>query len=258
MLNENVQKIFQSSCLICNKDIFSNLTLENCNICGSLINKYIELHNPIQNIKPKCLIITKSLGSLHPGDYSNSDILHTGISNSKGKVYNFWFNYNIDKKSHHLWKNVINIELDLTDDTDKIFDDILEDDFVFQKKNYPKYQQFENNCYDYICRFFNRMKYRGREWDKYSLALCFIEPKILILDKFSSIYKKLFSQLYSNSSQLVIYEDLNTFDVTCSVCDSCNEIIRVNKRNRCNVCNDYDMCDTCYSEKGHEHKMEKI
>ncbi len=57
----------------------------------------VKVTNPIEKkIIPKSLIVTESSGFLNAGVYSESDILHIGISDSKGNIYNFWDSYKID------------------------------------------------------------------------------------------------------------------------------------------------------------------
>lgn len=264
--NSNFSKIYKITCLECNKNMFSDWKNETCTNCNKVLtSEPVEIINPIEKIKPFSIIITKSFGELDPLSYSNNDILHVGISNSKGKVYNFWNNYNIEDESRKIWKRVLNIELDqlpeeLKKNPEK-FNDILYENFLDQKKKFSNYNQFNNNCYDYVCRFLNKIKYGQITWTKESLAISIIEPKILFFDKFCSLYKQINSSIGSNDKvgeKITIEEDTTKAEYTYSVCDICNEMIIMGQRNRCQICPDYDLCDNCMTKQGHEHKMGKI
>lgn len=81
--------------------------------------------NPIGNPTPKNLIITKSFGKLDPENYSENDILHIGISDSKGNIYSFWNNFIIDDKNNPFWRNnSLSVDLKLTI-SDEIWDNCI-------------------------------------------------------------------------------------------------------------------------------------
>lgn len=257
--NEEI-KIYKKECGNCNKNIFCfNDKITNCPGCGciEMLKNFEVLENPIEKVKSKCLIITESFGTLALSSYSNSSLLHIGISNSKKEIYNFWDNYKIeeiDSSNNFIWKSVMNIPLgNLSQnlDDDEMFDSILISDLFKQQDIFPKYDQFNNNCYAYICRFLNSINYSNTYWTKENLALNLLEPKLIQLDKFCLIYKKLKS---INDEYLV--EPI--FEFTCSICDECNERILKGQRNKCKVCSDFDICDKCLQKYSHQHQTFKI
>lgn len=250
---DNDTTIYKIICQKCNKILFSRFLNYTCINCDQTIDNDITLiESIISKVLPRCLVITESFGELDPLTYSNTDLLHIGISNSKGVVYNFWNEYKKDKDDVKMWKKVINITLDHLTLNDVEFDKCLDEDIKIQKKKYPKYEQLGNNCYSYICRFLNSIKYANIEWTKEKLAITIIENKIMFFDKYCSIFKKLY---YDNS---IVVEDVGSSNYTYSCCDGCNEMIIEGQRNRCMTCHDFDLCDNCFNQVGHEHTMAKV
>jgi hypothetical protein len=222
-----------------------------------VLEKFEVLENPVEKVKSKSLVVTESFGVLAPSSYSNNSLLHIGISNSKNEIYNFWNNYKIEEAAsdkNYIWKNVLNIPLDDLCETfkeDEIFDSVILSDLFEQQEKFPKYDQFDNNCYAYICRFLNTINYSNIKWTKESLAVHVLEPKIMQLDKFCLIYNKL-----KNLNGQCLVETINEF--TCSICDECSERILKGERNRCKICPDYDICDKCFTLNSHPHETFKI
>lgn len=102
-------------------------------------------------------------------------LLHCGISNSKGEVYNF------DERGccKEMWDLdclAIKIEDKSTEDKDN-FDQMLENfhkEEVKRSKKH-KYTSLDNNCYSYVVRFLNCIKFQGRsDHTKESLIKQFI------------------------------------------------------------------------------------
>jgi hypothetical protein len=256
------EKIFKVKCETCNNNIFSYFLNKYCLNCQIIVDgESIEIKNPIEEVRPKSIIITKSFGELNAKSYDSSNILHMGISNSKCKVYNFWFNYKIEEPDKGIWKNVININLDSLPEplqVDDIFDMVLDDNITEQKANNLHYDQFNNNCYSYICRFLNSINYNSTEWTKENFAVAVIEPKIMLLENYCSLVKKLEeSKIDELIGERIIIEKSN-IQYTISCCDGCSKRIIIGERNRCLTCKDFDLCDDCFNTKGHEHKMSKM
>jgi hypothetical protein len=252
--------IYKNTCTKCNKNMFSDCIISNCSNCKeNLQTESTIVPNPIENVKPRCLIVTRSFGKLTPSTYSATALLHVGISNSFLQVYNFWHSYKIDTPDSGIWESVLNIELEshllneFVEDTK--FDNALKESFNSQSKTYNKYDDITNNCFDFACRFLNFIKYANLNWTKESLAANLIESKILFCEKYSNIYKMI-SQLPSNKPK-VSEEEVNQGQLSYSRCDGCGEMLYTGGRNRCTVCDDYDLCDKCFNTFGHEHKMFK-
>jgi len=247
------QTIYKTTCPSCLKNTFALDYIPACSNCLKLVSKTsIPLENPIDCfIKPKCLIITKSFNILDPGTYKTNDILHIGLSNSKGIVYNFWGSYKKeDQQKNKIWRKVVNVTLDsIVHLNDKEFDTLLDEDLKNQRINYPYYDQMENNCYSYVVRFFNMINYALTQWNKEALALNLLVPKLDVLNKYCYLYQKLVRE-----EKGVICEEVNTGKIMYSVCDKCEETL-VGMRKRCVVCQDFDLCLKCFVTYGHEHEM---
>jgi hypothetical protein len=248
----NELQIFKNTCSICDKNTFTfEGTISTCLNCNAEIIEKIKIDNPVEKVKPISLVITESFGELSPNTYSPNDILHIGISNSKGIIYNFWNSYDKSDSSKGIWKHVVNISIDDLKMSAEDFDTVLEQDLRNQMKHYPKYHQIDNNCYNYICRLFNSIKYAGITWSKENLAITIIEPKIIHLERYCQIYKKLLKDD-------VLIEDSAPVQYTYSSCDICGQMIMVGQRYRCSECQDYDQCEECFNTIGHNHNMIKL
>lgn len=215
------------------------------------------LISPISSeIPPKSLIIAKSQPpALSPSNYSETDLLHVGISNSLGFIYNFWGNYRVELRTDRFfWQNTVNIPLKLDKSLDdEAFDQALERSFVAQREKFAKYDQFSNNCYSFVCRFMGEIAYESCEsWEKADLARVLIAPKLDYVGEFCGIYAKL------QENQGVwreIVKEKRKFTVF--LCDLCGERIREGLGKHCVVCKDFDLCENCFKFKGHEHENMK-
>jgi len=245
--------LYKLHCINCKILIFSKEKRALCSRCFTEVNDSdsVPYNPPFTKLKPKCLLVTLSFGSFDPKTYTNSEILHVGLSNSAGTyVYNFWNQYRADNvKDTTIWKSVINIDLKI-ELSDKEWDEFLEKSLTAQRNSDPKYHQIDNNCYDYICRAFNELKYKNIIWNKQNLAAEYIEGPIIELERFCKVYK-----IVDKEGESVQEENYNTRQVTLALCDICSEYILNDQRLKCTVCQDFDMCLTCYKSKGHEHKM---
>lgn len=266
-MNAKYSQLQKHSCDVCLISFYSVLKGDlkeiACSFCDTVISASQILQSPIEQVKSKCLIITMSFGELNPIDYSNTSILHVGISDSKSIIYNFWYQYKKEKASDKkIWKYVINIPLlnlseELTLD-DYLFDLALESSLDNQTKTDPHYDQYDNNCYSFACRFLNSINYFNKtDWSKENLALSLIEPYILILDKYSAICKKINDGHVNKEGFYEVSVAEDNKEMSYSVCDLCNEYIPKDNRYRCQVCPDYDLCGPCFNSAGHEHEMKK-
>jgi hypothetical protein len=253
-MENNSFKIYKGKCNSCQESTFTKLLFYECQMCWNFCEEVQEIKNPVGEVKPRHFIITKSFGTLTPDQYSNQDILHVGISDSKSRVFNFWDSYKIqDRSENQIWKKVINVELPLIELDDFLFDQMLEEDMNFQKQKFPKYHQINNNCYDYVCRMLNNINYGNKEWTKQTLAFLLVEPAIIYLEKYFSLYKDLFQ-----SSKNIDFIKEDNREYSQSICDNCSQRIFMGERFHCLTCQDYDMCKSCYSQFNHDHKMENM
>jgi hypothetical protein len=56
----------------------------------------------------------------------------------------------------------------------------------------PKYDQINNNCYAFICRFLNKISFQGvNDWNKETLADSILKSKVLSWEYFCYAYKEL-------------------------------------------------------------------
>ena len=88
-------------------------------------------------------------------------MLHVGISNSKGEVYNF------DERgcNKEKWKESLAIKLEdkiieKPQHFDKLLDNFNKSEKEREKKH--KYTALDNNCYSYVVRFLNSIEYQGK------------------------------------------------------------------------------------------------
>ena len=182
----------------------------------------------------------------------NYHIYYIGICNSKGIIYNFWGKYKKESVFENIiWEKVINISLDVAMKNEE-FDKILDEDFENQKKTHGWYHPIENNCYSYVCRFFNHINYSYCQWSKESLAVNVIEPKMQYLTKYVYILQRLISE-----DKGVFIENVEKGKITYYLCDKCEKSL-MGVRMRCVICEDFDLCLDCYNKYKHEHEMKII
>jgi len=220
--------------------------IDQCFTCGESVEVKI-LENPIEKPKINSILITLSFGELTPLNYSSETLLHTGISNSKLEIYNFWDEYKIQSASDKLWKYVININIE-TQLSDSEFDTALHNSFLSQKLSFTNYNQITNNCFDFVTRFLNGINFKGINWTKEKLVSEFIQSYVLNLDRYCLIYKNVLKST-------VFVTNSKEFKITYSICDLCECAIEYNCKYRCQVCKDYDLCSKCYKFSGHQHTM---
>ena len=122
------------------------------------------LPSPITFSKAFRFCIRTSFGSFK--DYTSRSLLHAGVSNSRGVVYNF------DERGHHRddrWIECVSAPLDGIED----FDEKLNAYDELHRKRVRHYShrihreedEMEhpgNNCFDYVVGFLNYSRYKGR------------------------------------------------------------------------------------------------
>ncbi|KRX00054.1 hypothetical protein PPERSA_07251 [Pseudocohnilembus persalinus] len=275
----NQLQIWKNTCLTCKKTVY-NFGKTECPICSQNLQSKLIYKNPIQNPRKNSIIITTSNKKLDPISYSQTDILHIGISDSKNNITHFWNQYKTDYnlEQNKFWENSISIPIkpeenlenlenlenfnnNVNNLDDEDFDQILQISLQFQKQNYPRYHQFNNNCFDFVARFLSEIQFQQQFfWSKENLAESVIKPHIKQLEKFCQIYK-IFNQNQNNPNFYLIGENLNEQNITI-VCDLCENLCKNNNNNRfkCKTCDDYDLCTRCFQNFGsqHQHQFEKL
>jgi len=235
----NYQTIIQSSC--CDQTLFT-FTLQDCAKCGKPPTDIKFHESNVAPCKPRSLVIKPTFCNF--SNYSSNALLHCGISNSKGLVYNF------DSRGVSLdqpWSEVINVMLKTDNYSDEQWDRYLQEHYenekILEKKN--KYNQFDNNCYDYVLRFFNTIKYDGKNnHTKADIVINIISGAV---DSWDSVHN-----IYSKISQFGVYKlDPNTI-TNCSQCKETD--LKPNNRFHCLTCNGKALCSKC--KDGHpKHKF---
>ncbi len=252
----NIEKIFCYECNYYTYSLNERDTRLNCK------SKQIELgilFNNISEVKPKSIVITLSFGTLDPFTYSEVDILHVGVSNSKCQVYNFWNDYKVESPKG-IWSKTICIEIstilkEIADIDDKLFDSYLDKNLVDQKNKFGKYHQLDNNCFDYVCRFLNFLfeayNYDLKKMDKNEFCECYIKDTINEFEKYSKIFKRLYKEKVFTVNEV---EDCNFSKPTViKICDVCGIIVAEGKYFHCEKCVDFDICFDCNSTYPHLH-----
>ena len=105
---------------------------------------------------PRCVCIRMTVGSFT--GYTERSLLHTGVSDSSGIVYNF------DERGHHkdAWVESINYPLQaaasLSDDE---WDAALCAHHAAHRGSGIPYRSLGYNCYQYVVEFLNSIEFAG-------------------------------------------------------------------------------------------------
>lgn len=124
---------------------------------------------PIGRSKARCFCIKMTLGSF--AEYTSSSLLHAGVSDSAGRVYNF------DERGRRVeraWSECVSVPLSLTGVDDEAFDNQLREyDRIHSQQVGRAYshrifrvhdenQHPGHNCFSYVVGFLNHVKLFGR------------------------------------------------------------------------------------------------
>ena len=152
---------------------------------------------PILPSQPMSLCIRMGVGSF--SSYTRDSILHCGISDSKGKVYNF------DEYGHNecTWYESLSFPLVCSSSfssnnvyhiTEKQWDKNLEHYHIAHKTNLPKsmYNASNNNCYDYVTDFLNTIHWNNSSnHTKDTIVNTYLEPTVLNMEKYLFLWKRI-------------------------------------------------------------------
>lgn len=262
-------ELFELQCLKCNHSTFS---LEKRSVCVNCREDSIEqtkqtthLSGLKQISQPKSIVVKPTIGSFSRG-YSAKSLLHVGVSDSLGNVFNF------DERGVLIdnggWKDCLCISLndpfENGDNNDEIsnkkpkthWDKELNAHYFSERENLQtnrdlRYHQLQNNCYDFVLRFLNKIAFENRtNHTKEELVQTLIGTPVESLESFLIIMKRIND---SNGDPFVLKtptieqgKKRETYR-----CDVCGEKI-IGKRWRCQntkTCTDFDICDSCQTTK---------
>lgn len=249
--------IIKTNCYECNNSTYSFDEINKCFGCSSNCITTSILSSFISVVQPRSIVITLSYGILDPFTYSEVDIFHVGLSNSKCQIYNFWNEYKIDSQKG-IWIKTICIDLisiipEILNIKNDDFDSILDQNMYEQKSKFGKYHQLDNNCFDYVCRFLNTLFeiYKIKVMSKNEFCEIFINEKIMEFEKFSRIYKR----LKKDKIFTVNENDDNKLSKPCvaKICDICGILVSEGSYIHCDICMDFDICIECNSSYPHLH-----
>eukprot|EP01126_Amoeba_proteus_P035287 TRINITY_DN3553_c0_g1_i14.p1 TRINITY_DN3553_c0_g1~~TRINITY_DN3553_c0_g1_i14.p1 ORF type:complete len:223 (+),score=51.17 TRINITY_DN3553_c0_g1_i14:62-670(+) len=183
-MSDPFPSVYQQNC--CSLSFFSE-RLINCPECGKAILDVTTHSSELSNhVVPGCMVVKPTFGSFL--NYSCDSLLHTGISDSKGNVFNF-DSRGICIDAPERWSPSLSIRLSCTTISDLEWDRLLllhvEEEREREKKR--RYHQINNNCYDFVMRFLNFINYENRKnHEKEQIVVSLIAP---LMDKFESFYK---------------------------------------------------------------------
>jgi len=241
------------------KSVFSLHREDICTLCNNptnLVTENLEHPSPViaSAHRPRSIAIRPTIGTF--ANYNNKMLLHCGITDTKGVVYNF------DETGVHSdqWNNCIAIPLQFPFMTDNEWDTALyrhHRDESARAKNIEKYKQLSNNCYDYIIRFLNSIQFDGKtNHTKDDVISRFILKPMDYFESFISILKDVqrSGHYVGNFAQQPKY-----------TCDGCGkQDLSPGDRFRCWECEGYDLCADCkrkgVSTQSHNstHQMEEM
>lgn len=134
-----------------------------CTTCGAELSAHhvskLESSLVSSAAAPRSIVIRPTVGSFH--NYRHDMLLHVGITNSKGHVFNF------DAGGCHIepvWVECITVPLEASHLSDTHWDQRLQQHHNSEqtrKTTYP-YHSLSNNCYDYAIRFLNSINFEGK------------------------------------------------------------------------------------------------
>jgi len=122
-------------------------------------DKLFKQHHPeISKNGPYEILIKMTVGSFR--NYTETCLLHCGISDSKGKVFNF------DQNGYHedaRWPEAIRIKLSEGQIAADKWDESLKNFTLIHKLTGKPYRPLEYNCFHYAVGFLNFIEFRGKK-----------------------------------------------------------------------------------------------
>jgi len=152
--------------------------------------KIIEHKDPLFMESPARSIVIKPTYSSFK-NYNSNLLLHCGITDSQGNVYNF--DQRGPRKDSKKWTRCIAQRLNHPALDDKHWDEQLMEHNKEEKRREKSagYRDLSNNCYDYIIRFLNNIKFGDKATHtKEDIVLDLLNP-VDLFESFFKIHKKI-------------------------------------------------------------------
>jgi len=230
----------------CSKIFFSKESFACCPNCGSVDVKNVKIESGIfQNAPPRSVLVRKTSGSLL--SYSQTALLHVGVTNSHGDCYNF------DEKGRKIerWPECLAVPLLASAGalSDTEWDDALNTFMQFENTDGRSYHSMNNNCYDFVLRYLNFIRFLDRQWDKNTFVAQFLERMVSDFEVFLDVYRELNQ---NRAKGFVVRDATRTTPMhssrpvySCDVCGKQNLV--PDDHYRCLKCDNYDICVPCQS-----------
>jgi hypothetical protein len=198
---------------------------------------------------PRSIAIKPTVGTF--SNYRRDSLLHCGITDTTGRVFNF------DEKGRRFdlsWEETLCVKLETKMD-DNSWNSALTSHLKDEQAmaNYSRYHPLDNNCYSFVVRFLNKIKFEGKEnHTKASIVDTRIEKPITVLEAFLSI-----SQQLSSRQHVLMDAPLNRQGVSRWRCDFCGKALFAPDHYHCEECKDTDLCTVCYDKQSENQEHEK-
>ncbi|XP_004069045.1 MKRN2 opposite strand protein [Oryzias latipes] len=182
----------------CQKDIFCFSVPEQCPSCGDelrgsrLQEAPVSLPSPFTNgHKSSCCLLIAPAHDNHTSDFNGTSDLHTGISNTKGVVYNY--TQNGVQKEQRGWERCINIPLVRPD----MFHLLAQWDQYLERFSegpmwdpvWHRFHEDDHNCFSFCLQFLNTvLTVEGcSSLSKEDFTRCFILPRMKRVSKYTTL-----------------------------------------------------------------------
>eukprot|EP00656_Telonema_subtile_P048711 TRINITY_DN5877_c0_g1_i1.p1 TRINITY_DN5877_c0_g1~~TRINITY_DN5877_c0_g1_i1.p1 ORF type:complete len:248 (-),score=66.36 TRINITY_DN5877_c0_g1_i1:256-999(-) len=188
---------------------------------------------------PCALLIKPTFGSFR--NYSSTCLLHAGVSDSEGRVYNF------DQDGHHVqtWEEAICVPVEC-DDPEAWDAALIGFDLNHQDTGVP-YSERGYNCYNYVVDFLNSIQYLGKT--NHSVESVELEvlgkPALHAVNEYVLYWQKLQDQ-----PSVPVAHSCDACHVGVC-CDGCGKGV-CGSRFKCGHCPDYDLCGDCVKSNEHD------
>ena len=209
----------------------------------------VELHPaPITRSLPRSMAVRMTIGSFTA--YSARSLLHCGVSNSRGVVYNF------DERGRHAddsWLECVCVPLPV-DLPDAEFDAALVAHNAAHARANVKYHPLQHNCFDYLVGFLNAVRYGGTAGNSKATVEEALETPLIRVIQYMEAAKHLSrpaGAVYFAAE--AVNPALHGHELTCfndeSLRHCCNvcSVRAAGHRWTCAVC-DFDVCVDCFNK----------
>ncbi|XP_035728658.1 MKRN2 opposite strand protein-like [Vespa mandarinia] len=182
------------------KSVFCKTIPEVCPLCQELIVNFniepFRIPYPFRNAtsQPTSIVIKPSCGTFL-NDYNINDLLHIGIVNSNGKLYEF-DKHGLIINNVSQWINCISIQV-VPASWDYYWDEILNvmtHDIKWKSINYD---QNTMNCFNFVREFLYKLNYNNLQFENgEDMCRKLILPKLHEAIRYITLYKNLKDNQY--------------------------------------------------------------